>query len=87
MEVTVHLDGNPAVREEGFFEGQVITLENQIKALQYENAELIVKNDEISQRVIKLARGILPVDMTVLKNGDKWVCRRSSTVEQLLCKQ
>jgi hypothetical protein len=55
MEITVHLDGNPAVREEGFFEGQVITLENQIKALQYENAELIVKNDEISQRVIKLA--------------------------------
>ena len=55
MEVTVHLDGNPAVREEGFFEGQVITLENQIKALQFDNAQLVVKNDELGQRVTKLA--------------------------------
>ena len=36
MEVTVHLDGNPAVREEGFFESKVTTLENQIKALEFE---------------------------------------------------
>ena len=55
MEVTVHLDGNPAVREEGFFESKVVTLENQIKALQYDNAQLTVQNSELSQRVTKLA--------------------------------
>ena len=55
MEVTVHLDGNPAVREEGFFESKVVTLENQIKALQFENAELVKFNEELRERVKKLA--------------------------------
>ena len=55
MEVTVHLDGNPAVREEGFFESKVATLENQIKALQFDNAELVRTNDELAERVKKLA--------------------------------
>ncbi len=55
MEVTVHLDGDPAVREEGFFESKVTTLENQIKALQFENAEMIRTNDELVERVKKLA--------------------------------
>ena len=40
MELTVHLDGNPTIREEGFFESKVTTLENQVKALQFDNAEL-----------------------------------------------
>ena len=55
MEVTVHLDGNPAVREEGFFESKVATLENQIKALQYDNAQLTTQNGELRERVTKLA--------------------------------
>ena len=55
MEVTVHLDGNPTVREEGFFESKVTTLENQIKALQFDNAELVRTNDELAERVKKLA--------------------------------
>ena len=55
MEVTLHLDGNPAVREEGFFESKVVTLENQIKALQFENAELVRTADELAERVKKLA--------------------------------
>ena len=55
MEVTVHLDGNPAVREEGFFESKVVTLQNQIKALQIENAELVRTADELAERVKKLA--------------------------------
>ena len=55
MEVTVYLDGNPAVREEGFFESKVVTLENQIKALQFENAELVRTADELAERVKKLA--------------------------------
>ena len=55
MEVTVHLDGNPAEREQGFFESKVVTLENQIKALQFENAELVRTADELAERVKKLA--------------------------------
>ena len=55
MEVTMYLDGDPTVREEGFFESKVTTLENKIKALQYDNAQLTVQNSELSQRVTKLA--------------------------------
>ena len=55
MEVTVHLDGNPAVREEGFFESKVASLQDQIKALQYDNAQLTTQNGELSERVKKLA--------------------------------
>ena len=39
MEVTVHLDGNPAIREEGFFASKVKELENQVKVLGFDNAE------------------------------------------------
>ena len=55
MEVTVHLDGNPTVREEGFFASKVVELENQVKALGYDNAELVKANDELRGRVNKLA--------------------------------
>ena len=55
MEVTVHLDGNPAVRQEGFFESKVASLQDQIKALQYDNAQLTTQNGELSERVKKLA--------------------------------
>ena len=55
MEVTMYLDGDPTVREEGFFESKVTTLENTIKALQYDNAELVKANDELTERVKKLA--------------------------------
>jgi len=55
MEVTMYLDGDPTVREEGFFESKVGTLENQIKALQYDNAELVKTNSELAERVTKLA--------------------------------
>jgi len=55
MELTVHLDGNPTIREEGFFESKVSALENQIKALQYDNVELIKTTMELRERVTKLA--------------------------------
>ena len=42
-------------RVEGFFEARCRELENQVKVLQYDNAELTVKNDELSERVNKLA--------------------------------
>ena len=55
MEVTLYLDKGDALREEGFFESKVADLENKIKALQYDNAQLTVQNSELSQRVTKLA--------------------------------
>tara|TARA_B100000508_G_C11371530_1_gene233975 strand:- start:462 stop:692 length:231 start_codon:yes stop_codon:yes gene_type:complete len=55
MEVTVHLDGNPAVREEGFFESKVSTLQKTVKALQFDNAELVKANEQLSERVKQLA--------------------------------
>ena len=55
MEVTMYLDKGDALREEGFFESKVTDLENQIKSLQYDNAQLTVRNGELSERVKKLA--------------------------------
>ena len=55
MEVTVHLDGAPAVREEGFFASKVFDLQDRVKALEFENAELVKHNEELAQRVKKLA--------------------------------
>ena len=55
MEVKMYLDKGDALREEGFFESKVTDLENQIKALQYDNAQLTVRNGELSERVKKLA--------------------------------
>jgi len=42
-------------RVEGFFEARCRELQNQIKALQFENAEMSVKSDELSERVKTLA--------------------------------
>tara|TARA_Y100000748_G_scaffold256927_1_gene223463 strand:- start:329 stop:523 length:195 start_codon:yes stop_codon:yes gene_type:complete len=42
-------------RVEGFFEARCRELENQVKALQFENAEMSVKADELSERVKTLA--------------------------------
>ena len=42
-------------REEGFFEAKVADLENTVKALQWDNAELVKSNDELSKRVKELA--------------------------------
>tara|TARA_B100001564_G_scaffold265925_1_gene227453 strand:- start:231 stop:440 length:210 start_codon:yes stop_codon:yes gene_type:complete len=55
MEVTVHLDGDPAIREEGFFASQVEGLRNLVHDLEWENAELAKANEELRERVKKLA--------------------------------
>ena len=55
MEVTVHLDGDPTVREEGFFASKVGDLLDRVKALEFENAELVKSNEELAERVKKLA--------------------------------
>lgn len=55
MDVTVHLDGNPTIREEGFFESKVSNLNDRIKALEFDNAELSKSNEELRERVTKIA--------------------------------
>ena len=55
MEVTMHLDGDPAVKEEGFFASKVQNLQDRIKVLEFENAELVKSNGQLSDRVKKLA--------------------------------
>ena len=55
MEVTVHLDGDPAIREEGFFASQVEKLQNLVHDLEFDNADLVKANEELAERVKKLA--------------------------------
>ena len=55
MEVTVHLDGDPAIREEGFLASKVEGLLSQIRGLEFDNAELAKANEELRERVKKLA--------------------------------
>ena len=42
-------------RKEGFYLHKIETLENDIKVLQFDNAELVVKNQELRERVESLA--------------------------------
>ena len=42
-------------RVEAFFEARCRELENEVKAMQFVNAEMSVKNDELSERVKTLA--------------------------------
>ena len=55
MDVTVHLDGDPTIREDGFFEAKVFELTKRIKVLEYDNAELVQQREELRERVQKLA--------------------------------
>ena len=42
-------------RVEGFYESKVVTLENEIKGLSFDNAELVKQNEELRDRVKTLA--------------------------------
>ena len=55
MEFTVYLDGDPTIREEGFFEAKVAKLQEQVALLHSECAELVIPNEEISERCKELA--------------------------------
>ena len=46
---------NFVVRKEAFFENQVGTLQARVKELEYDCAELVQSNSELSERVNKLA--------------------------------
>jgi len=55
MDVTVHLDGDPSTRIEGFFENKVFELTERIKVLESDNADLVQQRDELGERVQKLS--------------------------------
>tara|TARA_B100001996_G_scaffold227570_1_gene175283 strand:+ start:379 stop:606 length:228 start_codon:yes stop_codon:yes gene_type:complete len=55
MDVTMYLDKGDALREEGFFESKVSDLTKKIKTLEWSNAELVKMNEELRERVTKLA--------------------------------
>ena len=55
MDVTLYLDKGDALREEGFYEAKVSDLNKKIKALEWSNAELVKTNEELRERVTKLA--------------------------------
>ena len=55
MEVTVHLDGDPAIRKEGFFASKVEGLLGRSRDLEFDNADLVKANEELAERVKKLA--------------------------------
>ena len=55
LEVVVHLDGDPDSRVEGFFTAKVETLENRVRELEFDNAELVVSTQALQNRVEKLA--------------------------------
>ena len=54
-DITVHLDNDPSIREEGFFEAKAFELSVRIAVLEYDNAELVKSNKELKERVEKLA--------------------------------
>ena len=43
-DITVHLDGDPSIREDGFFEAKTFELTGRIAVLEYDNAELVKSN-------------------------------------------
>ena len=54
-DITVHLENDPSIREEGFFEAKVFELTVRVAVLEYDNAELVKSNKELKERVEKLA--------------------------------
>ncbi|SVA55185.1 uncharacterized protein METZ01_LOCUS108039 [marine metagenome] len=55
MDVLVHLDGDPTIREEGFYEAKVFELTKQVKDLQSALSEMTVENTQLRERVKQLA--------------------------------
>ena len=57
MDVTVHLDGDPELRENAHREHEITTLKARVKDLEFDCAELQKHNESLSERVKKLASG------------------------------
>ena len=54
-EVTLHFDGDPVMKERDFYHAKVEELQNRIKVLEYDNAELVKRDVELSARCKDLA--------------------------------
>jgi predicted RNase H-like nuclease (RuvC/YqgF family) len=49
------VDENDAVRKEAHMENEITQLRSRVKTLEYDCAELVKQNDELGERVSKLA--------------------------------
>lgn len=54
-EYTMYLDGNPDRHDQGWSQKEVKELTSIVRKLEYDNAELVRANEELSERVKKLA--------------------------------
>ena len=57
MDDTLHLDGDPEIRESAHREHEITTLKARVKELEFDCAELQKHNESLSERVKKLATG------------------------------
>ena len=57
MDVTLHLDGDPEIRDSAHREHEITTLKARVKELEFDCAELQKHNESLSERVKKLATG------------------------------
>ena len=54
-EVTLHLDGDPVVKERDFYQAKLKEANERIRSLEYDNAELVKRDKELSERVRYMA--------------------------------
>ena len=54
-EVTLHLDGDPVVKERDFYQAKLKEANERIRSLEYDNAELVKRAKELSERVRYMA--------------------------------
>ena len=50
-EVTLHLDGDPVVKERDFYQAKLKEANERIRSLEYDNVELVKRDKELSERV------------------------------------
>ena len=50
-EVTLHLDGDPVVKERDFYQAKLKEANERIRSLEYDNGELVKRDKELSERV------------------------------------
>ena len=55
VEVTLHLDGDPVVKERDFYHAKLQESNERIRGLEYDNAELVKRDKALSERVKHMA--------------------------------
>jgi|TARA_R110001592_G_scaffold104954_1_gene295208 hypothetical protein len=51
IEVTLHLDGDPVAKERDFYRARMVEMTKRIKSLEYDNAELIKRDGQLSVKL------------------------------------